>query len=219
MAEGNQPDPSEAKTGGDCTPTPQELCDREFDKYETERETLRKTELDAEKNYDTMLTTLSAGALAGCWTVWTNISSGKSPDYGIFLLGIAWVSFAVSLAASLLDRKFTYDAHKSWRKTLDEEFQNWSVGAFQRADEKYEKLPGIKTLRYIKNVSLWTLFIGIGFFTIFLMLNYKATAISPTPTLAPIAPSSQVTNVIVASPSANAGSTAATQPTTNPVHP
>jgi len=219
------------------------VCDREYDKFETERDNLRKTELDAEKNYDTMLTTLSAGALAGCWQIWRD-AIAKGQFTGAVWLLLSSLAFVVSLALALLDRKYTFDAHKKWRLILDSEFdtKKWKPGAFERADERYKELPGLGFLRQAKNLIIGFLFVGILLFGGYVLVNYyfggkpdgQANATAPadasqtgrsnsTDATPAHAHQTQTVNIAVESPYFHTGALStgvpATQPSTKPVSP
>lgn len=151
-------------------PSPPDECDRDFDRYERERPDVVKSELESEKNYDTLLVTLSTVALGTSLTVLKDVV-GNDKAGQFWALGAAWVAFVVSLAAALYHRKLTYETHKKWREILDEEFTSWKSGAWTRAMEAYHRIPGIKAVDHMKNVAYWALIVGVVFLSVFLVLN------------------------------------------------
>jgi hypothetical protein len=133
-----------------------EECNREFDRYEPERNELRKAELDAEKNYDNTISTL-LGAKQSVWTP---------------CLAVAWISFGFSLFVSLYHRKLTYETHKAWREILDSEFTQWHRGAWDRALVRYDTIPRIKLVEHLKSVGFWLLSLGLLLLGVFVFANY-----------------------------------------------
>lgn len=145
-------------------------CNREFDRYESERRDLRQAELDAERNYDQTISALAALALGVSLTIFKDFIN-TSAAVAMPLMVLTWVVFAVALVISLYHRKLTYETHRAWRDLLDKEFKNWSPGAWDRAEKAYDTIPGIKHVERLKGVGYGLLIFGSVLLTTFIIAN------------------------------------------------
>jgi hypothetical protein len=137
-------------------------CDDEFSRFDKERDTLTKAELENEKGYDTLLVTLSTLAIGSSFTILKDIlrTTGASA-----LIILSWSAFGLCLFIALADKLLSYWTHKKWREVLDAEFKTWREGAWERAQAKY---PGIKFVRALPHLK-WVAFVALLFGVIFLM--------------------------------------------------
>ena len=153
------------------------MCDDEFVRYEKHRSDLTKAELEAEKNFDTVLASLASLAIGSSFTVLKDITKGA----GATLIITAWVALGICVFSSLLDRLLTYLTHQKWRLKFDNEFETWSEGAWQRGLDAYDKLPLINALPWLKWVSLSTLFIGVILLLAAVLYGWNVTSVVSAP--------------------------------------
>jgi hypothetical protein len=145
-------------------------CKREFDLYEPERQELRKAELDAEKNYDTMMVTLSSLAIGVSLTVVKDFI-GKDKARWLLSIGLALLAFVACLILAFWDKKLTFRTHRAWREKLDDKFKNWKPGAWDEAQSEYHLIAGINCIDKIKNAAEVCLISGIVLLTVFVLAN------------------------------------------------
>jgi hypothetical protein len=169
-AEASPSTPAGEQADTEAPSNPQSDCDRDFDLYESERQELRKAELEAEKSYDTNLVTLSGLALGVSLTILKDFI-GRDTAVWLWALITAWVCFLACLLLSLWDKKLTYETHKAWRGKLDESFANWRPGIWDAVLKEYDTIPGIKCLPALKRWATRTLVGGIVFLSLFVLLN------------------------------------------------
>jgi len=209
----------------------QKRCDEEFARYHKERDTIIKNELEAEKNFDTTLLSLSTLAIGASLTIYKDIVRAGSATP---LIVISWLFLGICIFASLTDRLLSYFTHKQWRDILDGEFTHYvergGVGAWDRVLPKYEEIPWVKHLPKLKWVSFGTLALGIVFLMLFVLIAEppKATpVVAPLVTVAPT-PVSVVVYAATTQPTVSTSPTTqqtfmplpvATQPTTMPARP
>jgi hypothetical protein len=159
-------------------PTPeatalQKKCDDEFAWYEKERPSLVKSEIDSEKNYDTLLVTLSTLAIGSSFTVLKDVTRTSSASALILL---AWLTFGLCLFIALADRLLSYWTHRRWRQILDAKFAPWQEGARERALAEYPNIRLIWLLPWLKWIGLLWLLLGMIFLMVFVFI---ATGVAP----------------------------------------
>jgi len=159
-------------------PTPeatalQKKCDDEFAWYEKERPSLVKSEIDSEKNYDTLLVTLSTLAIGSSFTVLKDVTRTSSASALILL---AWLTFGLCLFTALADRLLSYWTHRRWRQILDAKFAPWQEGARERALAEYPNIRLIWLLSWLKWIGLLWLLLGMIFLMVFVFI---ATGVAP----------------------------------------
>jgi hypothetical protein len=149
----------------------EKACDNEFARYNKERDSLIKTELDAEKNYDTLLVTLSTGVIGASYVLLKD--AGKMPPSTYEFLIASWVSLSLCLFGALVDRLLTYISHQKLRGAMDNQFSGWSgPGAMERAITDYNKLRWPNVLPIMKWVCFGTFFCGVGLLVPALLWNF-----------------------------------------------
>lgn len=175
------------------TPTPEEQWlkswAQEHGRYKVEREPLVKSELEAEKNFDSLIVTLASSALAGSVV----LSKDFFADSSWTPLAItSWIFCSASLALALLDRYWTYKTHKKWRVLMDEALdqKNWHPGAFERLKDQYQNIKFIRVLPHLKIAALTTLAIGVFTLLVFISIARRG---APTPMPAVASPNGNVT--------------------------
>lgn len=202
-------------------------CDREFDLYEPERQELRKTELDAEKNYDTMLVTLSSLALGLSLTILKDFV-GKDKAVWLWSIGLAWAAFVACLLLALWDKRLTFRTHRAWRELLDEKFADWKPGTWDDALKNYDRIPGINSIDKIKAGATVSLIVGIAMLSVFVTVNFflRSPSNAATQSAAPSTSAPAGSNTGAANPAAIATASAkkvaassAATPTTSPNSP
>jgi hypothetical protein len=168
----NPPDPTPDKSAL------QKKCDDEFDWYENERPILTKAEIEAEKNYDTLLVTLSTLAIGSSFVVMKDVV--RSPSASAFIV-LAWCAFGLCLFVALVDRLLSYWTHLCWRKIIDKEFSPWREGARERALSAYPGIRFIWLLPWLKWVGFGLLLVGMLFLMAFVFVGTGTTAAEPKP--------------------------------------
>lgn len=150
----------------------------EHGRYVLERTPLKEKELDAEKNFDTLVVTLASSALGGSVVVAKDLFATSA---GILLAIACWLLCGASLAIALLDRHWTYQAHKKWRLMMDDALshENWRPGAWERLDEAYDGIPHVRQLPELKRYALWTLGGGIVFLLAFVVVAASSRQAGP----------------------------------------
>lgn len=181
-----------------------EQRERDFQRYNKERDEWVKAMLDAERSYDTLLVTISTLALGASLTKdWVARQTG----IGDFFLVLSWTGFAVCLGLSLLHRYWTHYTHQTWIDKCDEVFKTWTPDVWTRCDSAYNEVPKV---RIVEKVKKWAgIAVGIGIASSFCLLiveRYSGPKVAPG---APAFPFSQTINVYPGS----------TQPTTQQVTP
>lgn len=162
--------------------TLEKQCDDEYARYLPEREQLKKSELDAEKNYDTLLVSLSTLAIGSSFTVLKDIVQHAS---AIALIVLAWIALGICLLSALVDRLLTYYGHKEYRRLLDKEFTGtWSgPGAFDRAYAAYKKIWWRKPLPYMKWFGFVFLSVGLILLMVFIFIAMGAKSSDEKPSV------------------------------------
>jgi hypothetical protein len=157
----------------------------EFAWYKEERAILTKVELETEKNYDTLLVTLSTLAIGASFALMqVTVRSSFTSAW----LVVSWIAFGLCLLISLVDRLMSYWTHLWLRERMDAQFDHWSEGAKDRALDAHRENLFIKLLRWLKWVSFVLIVIGIFSLMIFAFAGAGEEAMeSPKPPM-PIAP-------------------------------
>lgn len=173
-------------------------CDREFDHYAEERKEWVKAQLESERRYDTLLTSICTLAL-GASLLKDFVNRGGTA--GVVFMVAAWVGFAACLILTLLHQYFTYETHRRWLAEVDAQFQDWKPGAMGRALEKYDQIPFIKRVEGLKFWAGVSVLVGIVFSGCFLVSTIGAQASLPPPPAAGVTPGgipgfSQTINVL-----------------------
>jgi hypothetical protein len=196
-------------SGQSTTPAPdedlQKKCADEYARFLAARETLTKSELEAEKNYDTLLVSLSTLAIASSFTILKDVVRSSSASA---LIVLSWLTFGLCLLIALTDRLLTYYAHRKYRQFLDAEFTGtWAgPGAFERAQAKYEQLKWRKPIKFLKWTAAGFLAIGLVLLMMFVFIGTGQPVVEAKPA------SPVIVNVYNSA-------TPTTAPTTNPSAP
>jgi hypothetical protein len=142
----------------------------EYGRYVLERPPLKEKELADERNFDNLIVTLATAALGGSIVVAKDLFSSSA---GIWFAILSWLLCGGSLTIALLDRHWTYQAHKKWRDMMDEEMSHkkWQPGAWDRLDKEYDNIPHVKLLPKMKEYALWALGGGIVLLLIFIAVE------------------------------------------------
>lgn len=178
------PTPEEKKEWEECQAQPRhERATKEHERYIKERSELAKTEIDAEKNFDTLLVTISTVAIGASFTLLKDVVKGTNA-----WIILAWVGLLICLVGSLIDRIYTYNFHREYRRLMDDVFVNinlhcghaWKEVAARRKHLSQSKVwhffRAESFLTYLKWVNGSALILGI----IALMLYVYAGANNPT---------------------------------------
>ena len=141
----------------------------EHGRYLLERTPLKEKELDAERNFDTLVVTLASSALAASVVIAKDLFA---TSMGITLAVLSWLFCGASLGIALVDRHWTYQAHKKWRLMMDDALshEKWEPGAWDRLDKEYDQIPHVKQLPKLKQYALMTLGVGIVFLLVFVVV-------------------------------------------------
>jgi hypothetical protein len=188
-----QPTEDENKDWNGCPgETKQSRADKEHDRYTKERSDLVKAESDSEKNFDTLLVTISSIAIAASFTLMKDVVKGTN---GWIIA--AWALLGVCLVGSLIDRMYTYRCHKKWRDRLDDVFNNYDLHcghAWKEADARLQDLraekvwyvfPAEKFLDRIKFINAGGLIFGLIALMIYVYVGSapQAPAAAPQPVI------------------------------------
>jgi hypothetical protein len=131
--------------------------DDDWEKYEINRKDVCKGEDDAEKAYDTALLAVASIAIGATFPLLKDITSTAS---FVFIV-ISWSVLGSCFVIALLDRLLSYYTHMKWREILDEEFDNWTPGAWKRCKEKHGTIPFLDVLPTLKWWGFGTLLGGL----------------------------------------------------------
>jgi F0F1-type ATP synthase assembly protein I len=205
-----QPTEDERKEWDDCDgESKQTRAQKEYDRYTKTQSDLAKSEAEAEKSFDTLLVTIATVAIGASFTLLKDVVKGTNA-----WIIVAWLLLGLCVVGSLVDRLYTYQFHKKWKKQLDDVFNNyglhcghaWKEAMYRfsalRTERIWKFFPAEKFLHFIK----WFNGVGLVFGILALMIYVYAGAGPSSQPTATSAPGPVVVNVY----------TASTQPTTKP---
>lgn len=203
------PNETDSKSWDDCDDAAKDArASQEYSRYTTTRSDLLKAEGESEKNFDTILLTISSVAIAASFTLLKDVVKGTN-----FWIIFAWILLVLCLVGSLIDRLYTYRFHQEWKLRLDDVFNNYLLHcghAWKEADARFNALrqekiwrlfPAEQFLRKIKWANAIVLVLGIVSMMIYVYVGAEQqTPQTPIPAANPV-----IVNVFNSS----------TQPTTN----
>ena len=161
----------------------EKLQAEDFARYYKEREAILKQELEAEKNYDILVVSLSTAAIGASFTLLKDmVRADGAPSFLI----LSWVALVGSLFTALTDRVLSYWLHRKWREQMDVEFDDWKEGIWPRLHHIHGSLPFRKWLLRLKWISFGSMLVGV-----MLLMAFVLAALS-TPTAPPTTPSTPV---------------------------
>lgn len=162
-------------------PAKQSRATAEHERYKSERSDLLSAENDAEKNFDTLLVTISSIAIAASFTLMKDVVKATTGS-----LVLAWLCLGICLVGSLVDRLYTYHFHKQYRKCLDDVFMKyhehpghgWSEAQARRAElcarRIWSLFPAEKFLTAIKWMNAGFLALGLAALMLYVSINGNA---------------------------------------------
>jgi len=164
---------------------------QEYARYTTTRSDLLKAEGEAEKNFDTILLTISSVAIAASFTLIKDVVKGTN---GWII--VSWILLGICLVGSLIDRLYTYHFHREWKDCLDDVFKSYREHCGHAWKEAEARLNGLRVrkiwkfcaaqlfLDKIKWVNSFALVLGLVAMMVYIYVGANAQP-QITPTTAP----------------------------------
>lgn len=126
-------------------------------RYDAYRDFVAKAEMDAEKNFDTLLITLATLALGSNLAILKEVTDAKA----IIIIIVAWLALILCVFAALLDRYMSYTTHKAWRLRFDKTFAQAKDATWFEEAVAYDHIRGVQWLPRLKKFAFLSLAVGV----------------------------------------------------------